>query len=142
MHFSNEKVSASCRWFFTFASTINHTSMKLLLLFLATISLTSCFTNSSRIYDSDYTQTNRELVYNHLLKNSKAIPNAKLLKETLDSSSYKLEYGQNENCSGFVIVSPYRAHELKVTINYGCVDFKHKNATRVEFLNELGGVLH
>ena len=115
--------------------------MKPLVLFLFILSITGC-TTTSRVYDSDYNQTNRQIVYNHLFDDSKAIPDAKLIKETLDSSSYRLEYGQHENCSGYVIVSHYREHELKVTVNYGCVNLKHKNATRVEFLDELGGLLH
>jgi len=116
--------------------------MKPLVLLAIAFSLTSCFTTTSRVYDSDYNQTNREIVYKNLFHESKAIPNAKLTKETLDSSSYKLEYGQNQNCSGYVIVAPYREHELKVTVNYGCIDMKHKNQTRVDFLDELGGMLH
>src|SRR6188768_3357659 len=116
--------------------------MKPLLLFLYIIFFTSCFTNTNRVYDSEYNKTNREIIYNHLFRDSKAIPNAKMTHETLDSSSYKLEYSQGEDCSGYILVKPFREHELKVTVNYGCVNFKHKNQTRVEFLDELGGVLH
>jgi hypothetical protein len=113
------------------------------LLFLFTILLfTSCFTTTSRVYDSDYNKTNRDIISQHLFGKSKAIPNAKLIKETLDSTSYRLEYGQGENCSGYITAKPYTAHQLKVSVNYGCMNLKHKNKTREEFLDELGGVLH
>ena len=115
--------------------------MKSLLLFLSILSFLGC-TSTSRVYDSDFTKTNRDIIYNNLFKDSKAIPNAKLTKEMLDSTSYRLEYGQDANCSGYVMVTPFRKHELKVVVNYGCVDLKHNTKTRVDFLDELGGLLH
>ena len=115
--------------------------MKTLLLLLFTFIFIGC-TTTSRVYDSEYNKTNRDIIYHHLFVDSKAIPNTKLIKETLDSSSYRLEYGQGENCSGYVTVQPYKANELKVSLNYGCVNLKHKNKTREEFLDELGGLLH
>ena len=115
--------------------------MKNLLILLSIITFIGC-TSTSRVYDTDYNKTNRDIIYKHLFGGSKAIPNAKLQKETLDSSSYKLEYGQEINCSGEVVVKPFSENKLKVSISYGCVDLKHKNKTREEFLDELGGVLH
>ena len=118
--------------------------MKNLLPLLAIISffLVSCFTTTSRVYDSDFNQTNRDIINHHLTGTSKAIPNAKITNEALDSSSYRIEYSQGDNCSGYVTVQPYKANELKVVVNYGCIDMKHKNKTREEFLDELGGLLH
>ena len=115
--------------------------MRTLLLLLTCLSFISCRT-SSRIYDSDYNKVNRDIIYNHLFGGSKTIPETKLIKETLDSSSYKLEFGQAVDCSGWVIVKPFRPHELKVTVNFGCVNLKHTAHTRTEFLDELGGLLH
>jgi hypothetical protein len=124
-----------------FAVIRNIYTMKRLLLLLSLLSLIGC-TTTSRIYDSDYNQTNREIINKHLLHDSKAIPNVKLTNETLDSTSYKLEYSQGENCSGYVEVKRFSKHELKVVLNYGCVDLKHKSQTLDDFLDELGGLLH
>jgi len=115
--------------------------MKTHLVILTFIFFIGC-TTTSRVYDSDYNQTNRELIYKNLFRDSKAIPNAKLTKETLDSTSYKLEYSQNENCSGYVLVKAFSKHETKVVLNYGCIDLKHKSQTLDDFLDEIGSLLH
>jgi hypothetical protein len=116
--------------------------MKPLLFLLTILIFTSCFTTTSRVYDTDYNKTNRDIISQHISGKSKAIPNARLTKETSDSTSYKLEYSQGENCSGYITVKPYTSHQMKVTVNYGCVDLKHTNKTREEFLDELGSILH
>jgi hypothetical protein len=115
--------------------------MKSLLLLLSILSFIGC-TTTSRVYDSDYNQTNRKIIYDNLFRGSKAIPNAKLTKETLDSTSYKLEYSQDENCSGYVEVKQFSKHETKVVLNYGCIDLKHKSQTLDDFLDEIGSLLH
>ena len=116
-------------------------TMKSLVLLLSILLFVGC-TSTSRVYDSEFTKTNRDIIYNNLFRDTKALPNAKLTKETLDSSSYRLEFGQDANCSGYILVEPFRKHELKVVVNYGCVDLKHNTKTRVDFLDELGGLLH